>query len=94
MQCSCQLHVQINAHVMPRQLVASGKLSKARSLPEAWFQVLMPYPLSTLNELDSNQLIGEPVPHQLGHAKVARANIPDLQHQPQWQTEQGQHKGE
>jgi hypothetical protein len=39
----------------------------------------VPYPLSPFNELDSYQLVCEPVPHQLGHTKVARTDVPDLQ---------------
>lgn len=44
-----------------------------------WCQLLLPYPLPPFNELDSYQLVCEPVSHQLGHSKVARADVPDLQ---------------
>lgn len=38
-----------------------------------------PHPLAPLDELDSYQFICDPVPHQLGHTKVARADVTDLQ---------------
>lgn len=58
-------------------------------MPHPAAALATPHPFAPLNELDSHQLVGDPVPHQLGNTKVAGADVPDLQDKMQHSTGSG-----